>query len=112
MQRAIPNTHVLFATLECVLHLVSRGFTPLKTITMMTKTVVILCALTLNLKAVLNSSSFNTVLNTVFFAINHFFDSSALDTIAACLYLNEMSAFLLFLTPILYYLILLGLKAR
>ena len=38
----IPNMHVLFATLECVLHLVSRGFTPWKTISMMMKTVVTL----------------------------------------------------------------------
>ena len=38
----IPNLHVLFATLECVLHLVSRGFTPTKTITTVTKTVVTL----------------------------------------------------------------------
>ena len=38
----IPNMHVLFATLECVPLLVSRGFTPWRTISMMTKTVVML----------------------------------------------------------------------
>jgi len=38
----IPNMHVLFATLGCVLHLVSKDFTPWKTITMMTKTMVML----------------------------------------------------------------------
>lgn len=45
------------------------------------------------LKAVLDSSSFNTVWE--FFVINHYLDSSFIDTIVASLYLNEMSSCLL-----------------